>query len=361
MIKQLSPIRVMIVDDSVVFRSFIRHCLTDKKNVEIVGTASDGEMALRQIKTLKPDVVTLDVEMPKLDGIEVLKVLQRDAPNTRVVVITGESESSANRTIDALEAGACNFIVKPRASDKQGQENLSNQLAGWLTEARSIEDILQKKGRKKASRPVVTATRSAAAASFKPTLIAIGSSTGGPAALSRVLSVLPADFSVPIVVVQHMPKLFVQSLAARLNSESALTVVVAEEGGALEAGCIYLAPGDIHVEIVRNGVGLMTRLVDGPKLHHCKPAVDMTFFSLARLAPGVKTMAIVLTGMGVDGAEGAKRIRDAKGYVIAQDEQSSAVWGMPGATVKLGAADDVLPLDQISHAMQRKSSKVSGR
>jgi two-component system chemotaxis response regulator CheB len=162
---------------------------------------------------------------------------------------------------------------------------------------------------------------------------------------------LPASIPIPITITQHMPKLFVQSLASRLNKESKLTVLVAEDGMALKPGHVYIAPGEIHMEVVRKGVGLATRLVDGPKLHHCKPAVDRTFYALAKLAPVVKTLAVVLTGMGVDGADGAKKIGETKGYVIAQDEASSAVWGMPGATVKVGAANDVLPLNDIAGAL----------
>ena len=169
--------------------------------------------------------------------------------------------------------------------------------------------------------------------------------------MSAVFSMLPATIPVPITITQHMPKLFVQSLASRLDKESKLTVLVAEDGMVFQPGHVYIAPGEIHMEVVRKGVGMAARLVDGPKMHHCKPAVDRTFFALEKLAPVVRTLAVVLTGMGSDGADGGKKIREAKGYVIAQDEATSTVWGMPGSTVKVGAANDVLPLDQIAGAI----------
>jgi len=355
-------IRALIVDDSVVFRSFMRRCLNDLEGVDVVGTASDGKMALRQVQQLKPDVITLDMNMPLMSGIDVLKALQQQAPDTRVIVVSCETETDAERTIEALESGACDFIIKPKASGKDAQGELTTSLSRRLFSAQSIGRVVHGK-------QVVRQTQAASfkkPASFRPDVIAIGSSTGGPAALSAVFSALPDCIPVPVTITQHMPKLFVQSLATRLDKESKLTVLVAEDGMVLKPGHVYIAPGEIHMEVVRKGVGLATRLVDGPKLHHCKPAVDRTFYSLAKLSPVVRTLAVVLTGMGADGADGAKRIAEARGYVIAQDEASSAVWGMPGSTVKAGAANDVLPLDQIAGALaqiagERKSLRGGGQ
>ncbi len=340
-------IRALIVDDSVVFRSFMRRCLNDIDGVDVVGTASDGKMALRQVAQLKPDVLTLDMNMPLMNGVEVLQALQQQAPDTSVIVVSSETETDAERTIEALESGACDFIIKPTASSKDAQGELTKSLSRRLFSARSVARVTS-------SKRMVSQTQAASfrkPASFRPDIIAIGSSTGGPAALSAVFSILPESIPVPVTITQHMPKLFVQSLASRLNKESKLTVKVAEDGMKLLPGHVYVAPGEIHMEVVRKGVGLAVKLVDGPKLHHCKPAVDRTFYSLAKLSPVVKTLAVVLTGMGADGADGAKKIGEAKGYVIAQDEASSTVWGMPGSTVKAGAANDVLPLDQIAGAI----------
>jgi len=346
MIKKL---RALIVDDSVVFRSFMRQCLNAIEGVDVVGTASDGRMALRQIEQLKPDVVTLDMEMPQMSGIEVLKALQNKAPDSKVIVVSCATETDAERTIEALESGACDFIIKPSASSINAKDELIKHLSRRLFTAQSVGRVIRGKR-------MIRQTQAASfkkPLSFRPDVIAIGSSTGGPAALSTLFSALPANIPVPLTITQHMPKLFVQSLASRLNKESKLSVLVAEDGMALKPGHVYVAPGEIHMEVVRKGIGLAIKLVDGPKLHHCKPAVDRTFYALARLSPVVKTLAVVLTGMGADGADGAKKIGEAKGYVIAQDEASSAVWGMPGSTVKAGAANDVLPLDHIAGALSQ--------
>jgi len=348
--KPQSLLSTLIVDDSVVFRSFMGRCLSDLDNVEVVGTASNGEMAMRQISKLKPDLVMLDLEMPLMHGVEVLKALQLDAPKTKVIVISSETESNANCTIEALESGACDFIMKPKASTPDAQVELSRRLARSVRVARSVAQVVGRQygqDSRVALKPAIVKR----AGSFQPDIIAVGSSTGGPAALSQVIAALPADLPVPVVITQHMPKLFVQSLASRLEKESQLSCQVAEDGMVLKAGNVYLAPGEIHMEVIRQGVKMAVKLVDGPKVHHCKPAVDRTFYSLASLAPLVKTLAVVLTGMGVDGADGARLLGANQGQVIAQDKASSSVWGMPGATVKLGAADYVLPLDEIADAL----------
>jgi len=339
--------RTLIVDDSVVFRSFMRRCLDGLDHIEVIGTASDGEMALRQISKLNPDLVTLDMEMPLMHGIEVLKALQRDAPDTKVIVVASETETNAERTFEMLAAGACDFIIKPDASNANAQEQLARRLQRCSRLARSVAQVIRVKGKARAVKSIAFVKPKA----FRPDIIAIGSSTGGPEALSHVISGLPADLPVPVVITQHMPKLFVQSLASRLDKESALNCKVAEEGMVLAKGNVYLAPGEIHMEVVKQGMKMVVRLVDGPKLHHCKPAVDIMFFSLARLAPLVKTLTVVLTGMGSDGAEGAKRIKQGAGFVLVQDEASSAVWGMPGATVKAGASDQVLGLNKIADVL----------
>jgi len=346
-------LRTLIVDDSVVFRSFLRRCLSSIDHIEVLGAAVDGEMAMRKIAKLKPDLVTLDMEMPRMHGIEVLRALQRDAPQTKVIVVSSETETNAERTLEALAAGACDFIIKPNAASADAEKVLTGRLRQCSRVVQSVAQVTRVK------EPVtpVKAVAFKAPIAFRPDIIAIGSSTGGPAALSRVIAALPADLSVPVVITQHMPKLFVQSLASRLAKDSQLACCVAEDGMLLEKGHVYLAPGEIHMEVVRKGMKMAIQLLDGPKLHHCKPAVDRTFYALAKLAPLVKTLAVVLTGMGVDGADGAKKIKQSHGYVLAQDEASSAVWGMPGATVKVGAADSVLALDKIAGVLNELTSK----
>jgi len=290
--------------------------------------------------------------MPFLTGIEVLQCLQEEAPETRVLVISNESETDAERTVQALESGAYDFILKSTCSEKNPREVLQKVLKEKIPLARSVGTVTQRSVRK--SKPISMASRASGNNGSCPDVIAIGSSTGGPVALHTVLHMLPASFPVPIIVTQHMPKLFLVSLAERLEKNTALTCKIAEDGMALEAGCIYIAPGDIHMEIERVGVQLRVRLIDGERVNHCKPAVDITFHSLAALAPRIRTMAVVLTGMGNDGAAGAKALADKKSHVIAQDKASSVVWGMPGETVKVGAASEVIALNDIAASIMKR-------
>ncbi|MDQ6952634.1 MAG: chemotaxis-specific protein-glutamate methyltransferase CheB [Mariprofundaceae bacterium] len=352
-------IRLLIVDDSVVFRTFFRACVAQLKHVEVVGIAKDGRDALNKIKQLQPDVVTMDMEMPHFHGIEVIECLQHEAPDICVLVISSESETDAEKTLKALQVGAFDFVLKPKASERDPTAVLLKMLKETLPRARSVSrvrgcDKVDTFSRVSAQSMVQRKSKRMSMAK-KADLVAMGSSTGGPEALHKVLSMLPANFSLPITVTQHMPKLFLQSLADRLDRETKLQAKLAEDGMVLEGGCIYVAPGDVHMEIERMGAKLCVKLVDGEKVHHCKPAVDVTFYSLVKLLPRTRCVAVVLTGMGADGAAGAKAMRDKQAYVIAQDEQSSVVWGMPGETVKCGAAHEVLPLNEIAMGIVQAS------
>ncbi|MDX8413507.1 MAG: chemotaxis-specific protein-glutamate methyltransferase CheB [Mariprofundales bacterium] len=377
--------RVLVVDDSVVFRNFLRGCLNAMKSVEVVGIARDGVDALEKIKALKPEVVTLDMEMPRMNGMEVLAKLGASDDNLEVIVVTGANSNDTERTVKALEAGAFDFIVKPSSSDRNPSETLTNLLdekiglavkkvrlslrrAGIAEDVAVAPPTRRAPTRIEAQREKIAAKKNAASPAAagvtagktrakslrgRPDIVAIGSSTGGPKALHDLFAALSGDIPVPLVLTQHMPKLFLVSLAKRINSSSPLGCVMAEDGMVLKPGVIHVAPGEVHMEIVRSAGGLQAKLTDGAKVHHCKPAVDPMFFSLAKLAPQVKTLAVVLTGMGSDGALGALEIGGAKGHVIVQDEKTSVVWGMPGATVKLGAAHEVHPLGLIDEAIMR--------
>jgi len=357
---QGKKIRLLIVDDSVIFRTFFRSCVSQLPNIEVIGVARDGRDALNKIKSMKPDMVTMDMEMPHFNGIEVIECLQHEAPNVSVLVISSESETNAEKTLKALQAGAFDFVLKPKTSERDPNVMLLKLLKKTLPHARSVAHVIRSTKPPKAVQ--ATLTTDITKQRFKPAksarkkdLVAIGSSTGGPEALYRVLSMLPANFSLPITVTQHMPALFLQSLADRLNRDTKLEAVLAKDGMCLKGGCIYVAPGDVHMEIERMGVKLCVKLVDGEKVHHCKPAVDVTFCSLVKLLPRTRCVAVVLTGMGADGAAGAKAMRDKQAYVIAQDEASSVVWGMPGETVKCGAANEVLPLNEIARGIMQAS------
>lgn len=338
----------------------MRTCLSNEPGFEVLGAASDGQKALDLIDKLKPDLITLDMEMPKLSGLEVLERLGREHPRLKVIVVSCSSETNAAKTLKALELGAFDFIIKPDAAECNPKKYLQDRLFPKIKQARSLRTMLGKK-RKPVSEPdkkkeekkndgkqqavMRTGTR------FRPDLIAIGSSTGGPAALHTVLEGLPASFPIPITITQHMPKLFINSLAERLNQGSKLNCSVAEQGEVLKPGHVYIAPGDIHMKIIRDGLNLVVQLEEGPRVNHSIPSVDVTYESLVELAPRVKTLALILTGLGNDGAKAAKQLSEHKNHVIVQDEESSVVWGMPGETFRLGAANEVLPLNEISAAL----------
>jgi len=380
--------RVLVVDDSVVFRNFLRGCLNTMGGVDVVGIARDGVDALEKIKSLQPEVITLDMEMPRMNGMEVLAKLGGSDDNIEVIVVTGSNSNDAERTVKALEAGAFDFIVKPTSSDRNPSEMLTKLLNEKIDLAVKKVRLTSRRSGSASSavepkppsarraptriarqREKVAAQQSTASMPLpagviagksrtktlrgRPDIVAIGSSTGGPKALHELFSVLSGKLPVPLVLTQHMPKLFLVSLAKRINDSSQLGCVIAEDGMVLKPGIIHVAPGETHLEIVRCTNGLQAKLIDGPKVHHCKPAVDPMFFSLAKLAPQIKTLAVILTGMGSDGALGSLEIGNAKGHVIVQDEKTSVVWGMPGATIKLGAAHEVHPLSLIDEAVMR--------
>ncbi|MDQ6950231.1 MAG: chemotaxis-specific protein-glutamate methyltransferase CheB [Mariprofundales bacterium] len=364
-------IRVLIVDDSVIFRNFLRGCLSNISNVEVVGAARDGVDALEKIKALRPDVVTLDMEMPRMNGMEVLAKLENRDNKFEIIVVTGSNSNDTERTLKALEAGAFDFVMKPTSSDKDPKVTLikvltekialaHRKLKGAARAARTpqraptrIEAQRQKIAQAKAGNSGGAIVKRPRTLKGRPDIVAIGSSTGGPKALHALFSELSANIPVPLVLTQHMPKLFLVSLAKRIDDVSSLACVVAGDGMELKPGVIHVAPGERHMEIVRSGGKLVVALTNGPKVHHCKPSVDPMFFSLAKLAPAVKVLSVVLTGMGADGAAGSLEIGNKGGHVIVQDEKSSVVWGMPGATAKMGAAHEILPLNLIDEAIMR--------
>ncbi|MDQ6987793.1 MAG: chemotaxis-specific protein-glutamate methyltransferase CheB [Mariprofundaceae bacterium] len=351
-------IRLLIADDSPVFRHFLKKCMADMDDVEIVGEARDGEDTLAKITTLNPDVVTLDMSMPHMNGMQALHAMRKECPAVKAIVLTSGDESEADLTVAALDAGAFDFILKPHASVRDAKADL---IASLYPRLQAVGKMIRQSATRRQNLSAIKRQPEVnkAVRIGVPDVIAIGASTGGPQALHAVLSALPDSLKVPIVLTQHMPKLFLQSLSERLERETALTCTLADEGTILQGGHIYIAPGDVHLELSRQGMNLLCHLVDSPAVHYCRPAVDPMFFSLAALAPRIRTLAVVLTGMGEDGAAGAKAISDAKGYVISQDQASSVVWGMPGATLACGAAHAVLPLDDIAAAVMAMCSRAS--
>ncbi|NWF37099.1 chemotaxis-specific protein-glutamate methyltransferase CheB [Mariprofundus sp. KV] len=352
-------IKILIVDDSAVYRLLLKKALNGVSDIEVVGVASDGQEAIELIPSLKPDVLTLDLNMPRMNGMETLAVLSVKYPHVKVVVVAAATYKDAESAVSILEAGAFDVVVKPKANDPTPMRTLSDELIPKLQAAVQKKTSLQKSVSAQTTPVVKAPIVQRSSNGYQPDIVAIGSSTGGPAALSEVVKGLPADCPVPIVIVQHMPKLFIESLCSRLDSLTSLNCCVAEDGMGLHAGSVYFAPGESHLDVVRAaGEKLKARLHDGPPEHHCRPAVDVTLRSLHALAPSVSTLVVILTGMGADGAKGAKLLADANARVIAQDEATSVVWGMPGQTVKLGAANEVLALRDIASAIKRY---VAGR
>ena len=335
------PIRLLIVDDSAVVRRLLGEALVQRPEIVVVGTASTGALALAKIPQLNPDVITLDVEMPGMNGIETLVEIRKRYPRLPVIMFSTLTERGAGTTLEALSLGASDYVTKPSNS-----ESLSGAMETVRRELTA--KIISLAGPRTAS--PAPALRTAPRNRFRPArvdVVAIGTSTGGPNALAEVIPLLPGNLPVPVVVVQHMPPLFTRLLAERLNSRSRLTVVEGAAGQIMEPGHVYIAPGDFHMMAIRQADAMVLGLNRSAPENSCRPAVDVLFRSVAETY-GSNVLAVVMTGMGSDGARGAQSIREAGGEVLVQDEASSVIWGMPGAVVRAGAADKVLPLSEIS-------------
>ena len=354
----MDPIRVMVVDDSVVVRKIVTDVLSEDPAIEVVGTAVNGKVALAKLDLLKPDLVTMDIEMPELNGIEAVRGIRSGAggaTRTRIpiVMFSTLTERGATATLDALAAGANDYVTKPAnvGNVSQSMESVRQQLIPKI-KALLGRPIHPGPARAAASvpppRPAAPRTAPAKAAA----VLVIGSSTGGPEALARVIPALPATLPVPVLVVQHMPPVFTRQFAQRLDRLSALRVVEAVDGSPLMPGTVHLAPGDYHLVLRNTARGLTTALNQAPPENFCRPAVDPLFRSAVESYDGA-VLAVVLTGMGSDGRAGAADIRAAGGSVVVQDQATSVVWGMPGAIATAGLADEIHPLDRIAETIVR--------
>ncbi len=370
----VSPIRVLVVDDSVVIRRLVSNILADDPGIEVVGTAANGRIALAKLEELKPEVITLDVEMPELDGIETLAALHELHVSIPVIMFSTLTASGAAATLEALALGAADYVTKPSNTSGIGDagERVRESLVPKIHAlgARSRGRHLSRRGPSLAhARPVghlpsraterddapgdALVRRSPPARPSRVEIVAIGVSTGGPNALTEVIPALPGSLQAPIVIVQHMPPTFTRLLAERLDTKAALHVVEASEPMALEPGNVYLAPGGEHLVLRRQGARVWTALDNGPPEHSCRPAVDKLFRSVADLY-GASALAVVLTGMGQDGLLGTEAICERGGRAIVQDEESSVVWGMPGFVARAGLAEQILPLDAIAPEISRR-------
>lgn len=339
----LKKIKVLIVDDSAVVRKIFSEELSKYHDIEVVGTAPDPYVARDKILALHPDVITLDIEMPRMDGLTFLRKLMKHYP-LPTIIVSSLTPKGGKLTLEAMEIGAVDVIAKPGSSYTVG--DMSSQLAdkiraaAWAKLIRKDKDIADSE-----SVPL----RALAETSHK--VIAIGASTGGTEALKVVLSKLPAN-SPGIMVVQHMPANFTAAFAERLNSLSQLTVREAKDNDSVVPGLALVAPGNFHMILRRSGARYYVEVKTGPMVHHQRPAVDILFKSTAKYA-GANAIGVILTGMGADGAEGLLDMKRAGASTIAQDENSCVVFGMPKEAIKVGAADKVLPLEQIAAEMMR--------
>ena len=345
-------LRVLVVDDSVVVRKVLSDLLSSHPATEVAGTAASGDLALAKLDQLKPDVITLDIEMPGRNGLDTLAEIRKRYPRLPVIMFSTLTERGAKATLDALALGATDYATKPSNTGSllEAQEQIRREL---------IAKIL---GLHPAPAPAPAPAAAPRPILHRPPVhqridvVAIGTSTGGPNALAELIPHLPKDFPVPIVVVQHMPALFTKMLAERLNANSQLLVREGVAGMVLEPGSAWVAPGGHHLIVSRENGKFVLGLNQQPPENSCRPSVDVLFRSIAKVY-GPHALAVVMTGMGADGALGTVAIRRAGGEIFVQDEASSVVWGMPGAVVAAGAADCVFPLKSLAPEIVRRVSQ----
>jgi two-component system, chemotaxis family, protein-glutamate methylesterase/glutaminase len=362
-------LRVLVVDDSVVFRRVISNALASLPDVEVVGSVSNGKLALQRVRELRPDLLTLDLEMPEMDGLGVLDALRQARETVTVIVVSALTRQGSHATLRALEKGAFDFITKPDLpSAEQSREAIRQELAPRLRALANrleIRNILRQKPAA-ASAPAfpnkalpsprtpapggesIAGRMNRLARPDKPELVLIGVSTGGPNALARVLPAIPRDIGVPLLIVQHMPPIFTQSLAESLARKCAISVREAAAGDIAQPNTAYIAPGGRHMRLAPGPEGAkVLQITDDPPENNCRPAVDYLFRSVASHFPG-RAAAVILTGMGNDGTLGLRLLKRHGCFVIAQDEPSCVVYGMPKAAVEAGVTDAVLPLEAIA-------------
>jgi two-component system chemotaxis response regulator CheB len=366
----VDPLRVLVVDDTIVYRKIVSDVLSVIPGVMVVGSANNGKIALSRIQNLKPDLITLDVEMPEMNGLQVLEHIRKGNLDTEAIMLSTLTVKGGEMTIKALELGAFDFIPKPQEGTMA--ENMAAVTALLTPMIRNIQKRIETKKRirekyqsgkpspfpaaplgtalppRMESRPLQTRPFSSGIRS-RSEIVAIGISTGGPNALSRMMPMLPADINVPIVIVQHMPPLFTQSLANSLNAKCNIAVREAKHGDILEPNVALIAPGGKQMRIAAHGDGKrrMVQITDDPPLNSCKPSADYLFFSVATHYVGRAT-GVIMTGMGSDGTKGLKLMRENGAGIIAQSEETCTVYGMPKEPIESGIVDTIAPLDRIA-------------
>ena len=346
-------IQLLLVDDSAVIRGILTKTLRGLPGIEVTGTAANGEKALDFLEKTRVDVVLLDIEMPVMDGLETLRHLRKQYPKLPVVMFSSLTERGAKATLEALVAGANDYVAKPSVTDTDSiVKKIESELVPKVKAVYRPPQIAENSAQKTILHKSTYRTNSAKK-SHKISVIVIAVSTGGPSALVEILPHITVAHAPPVVIVQHMPKEFTGHLATRLSKMCDQKVSEAKNGEPLLSEHIYMAPGGVHLEIQKHGHEFILALHDGPPENSCRPSADVLFRSASRLF-GSDVLALVLTGMGSDGLEGSKAIASAGGTVIAQDEPSSVVWGMPGQVVRAGIADATTPLDCIGPDVARR-------
>jgi two-component system, chemotaxis family, protein-glutamate methylesterase/glutaminase len=339
-------IKVLIIDDSALVRALLTKILGADPALQVIGTAPDAFIAREKIKLLNPDVLTLDVEMPRMDGLQFLRNLMRLRPMP-VVMCSSLTERGADITLAALELGAIDFVTKPKVDVAHALEAYAAELIGKVKVA-AVARVRPLFPRLPPANQVGAPHKPRPELQFRTTdqIVAIGASTGGTEAIRQVLQRLPPD-APGVVITQHIPRAFSAPFAARLNASSPLSVQEAQDGALILPGQAYIAPGDLHLAVERDGARYRCRLRNDAPVNRHRPSVDVLFRSVAEQV-GQNAVGVILTGMGADGARGLKDMRDKGALTIAQDEKTSVVWGMPGAAVALGAVDRILPIEQIA-------------
>ncbi len=358
--------RVLIVDDSVVMRRIIRQSLECDPDIEVVGVAANGKIALAMVEQNTIDIITLDIEMPEMDGLETVRELRSRGVGTPVIMFSTLTERGALATLDALAAGADDYVAKPAnvgcVQDSMLRVRLEvlPKIKALCWKGRGYRPSSLEQCVNKATLP--TSINAAATSQASPTgssqdtrvdIVAIGTSTGGPNALAEVMPHFPANFPVPIVIVQHMPPTFTRFLAERLTTASSLLVREGTSGALLSPGHAWIAPGDFHMNLRRDEAAVRLGILQSQPENSCRPSVDVLFRSVAEVYRQ-NVLAVVMTGMGQDGLRGCEHIKEAGGQIIVQNEATSIVWGMPGFVAKAGLADCILPLTDIANEILRR-------
>jgi two-component system, chemotaxis family, protein-glutamate methylesterase/glutaminase len=355
----MRKIRVLIVDDSTVIRRLLTETLNEDSDIEVAATAPDGKIALAKLPQVCPDVVTLDVEMPEMSGLETLVELRKTHPKLPVIMFSTLTLRGGEATLDALSRGANDYVTKPAnvGSVTSAMSNVRNELipkikglCHWYADKQLAQEI--------PASPKFVQNKSVVKPETKRNridVVAIGVSTGGPNALAAILPSLPQDYPVPILVVQHMPPVFTKLLAERLDATSQLNVVEGQHGQELVPGTVYIAPGDLHMQVVKHGGKAHLELDSNPPENSCRPAVDVLFRSVAKTY-GSSSLGVILTGMGQDGLRGCEYLKEVGAAVVSQDQASSVVWGMPGAVARANVTDKILPLEEMAKEIMDRAS-----